>query len=320
MKLPGFPKVHTLGHRRIQRLLDGEVVVQEKLDGSQVSFGIREGQLFCRSKGVAIDLGQVPNLFAPAVATAIRLHEEGKLTDGWTYRGEALCRPKHNTLAYSRAPEAGLVLFDIDRGPENRMKTERELRQWAEHLGLESVPYFYQGAGHRVTKDMLDSWLERESMLGGAKIEGVVIKNYDRFNEEDGKQLMGKYVSEAFKEAHRGDWKVRNPGRTDVVTSIIESYATERRWEKAVERMRDDGRLLGEPKDIGPLIGEVAKDVLEECGDEIRDALMKYFWKQIAKGVTNGLAEWYKGRLNTEFVTREFCDPAAGEEVPTAQV
>jgi hypothetical protein len=50
-------------------------------------------------------------------------------------------------------------------------------------------------------------------------------------------------------------------------------------------------------EDIGPLLKHVSYDVLEECEDELREALFKHYWKQISRGITAGLPEWYKAKL-----------------------
>lgn len=287
--LRSYPKVYNLGHRAIRDLFDGPVVVQEKIDGSQFSFGVIDGVLRVRSKGREIPLPSTDKLFAGAIATAERLKDQ--LIPGWIYRGEAMRAPKHNTLEYERAPEGNFVLFDIDRGLEDRVGGPDELTVVAEILGLEVVPEFYRG--EVADLDHLKELLEKGSMLGGP-IEGIVVKNYNRFGQ-DGKMLMGKWVREAFKEQHRANWKPST--KKDVVQQIVETYRHERRWEKAVERRRDNGELAGEPRDIGPLIQSVQRDVAEECADEIKEKLWEAYRKQIERGVTAGFAEWYKGRL-----------------------
>jgi ATP-dependent RNA circularization protein (DNA/RNA ligase family) len=35
-----YPSIYALGHRAIRELFDGPVVVEEKIDGSQFSFGV----------------------------------------------------------------------------------------------------------------------------------------------------------------------------------------------------------------------------------------------------------------------------------------
>jgi hypothetical protein len=293
--IPSYPKVYNLGHPALDQLLDGEVVVQEKVDGSQFSFGMIDGELCMRSKGAIIYRDNVPDLFRPAVETAIMLHEQAQLVEGWIYRGEAVCRPKHNSICYGRTPRGGLVLYDIDMGLEERISKPEVLAHAAHALGLEVVPTIF--TGRVIDRPHLDSLLDRESFLGGAKIEGVVIKNYQRFNHIDGKQLMGKLVSEAFKELHEKDWGPRNPSKSDVVQGLIEKYRHVRRWEKAVERLRDNGQLEDSPRDIGLLMKEVPADIRAEEEEAIKEALFKHFWPQIERGVRGGLPEWYKAQL-----------------------
>lgn len=287
-----YPKVWGLGHPNIRELFDGPVVVQEKVDGSQFSFGVLGGALHLRSKGATIYPETTDKLFRAAVDTVMGLFHDGLLEEGWVYRGEAMCGPKHNALKYDRAPVGGVILFDVDVGHEDRID-RRRLVDVADRLGLESVPVFYEGEVRG--KGELEDLLGRESCLGG-KMEGVVVKNYGRWGS-DGKMLMGKVVSEAFKEVNKSNWKKTNPGRKDVVDRLIEAYRTEARWAKAVQHLRERGELQDAPQDIGKLIREVGVDVLEECRAEIEKELFDSLWKDIQRGITRGLPEWWKGEL-----------------------
>jgi hypothetical protein len=292
-RLHSYPKVFNMGHPAIASLFDGAVVVQEKIDGSQFTFGVIGGELHCRSKGAVIHVETTDNNFRAAVETAKRLHAKGLLVEGWQYRGEAMRNQKHNTVLYERAPSGNVILFDVDTGLENRISDPEELRSVADALGLECVPTFFHGVVSSI--DDLKRLLETPSCLGGT-MEGVVAKNYSRWGK-DGKMLMGKVVSEDFREAHAHDWRKRNPTRTDVVEAVVACYKTDRRWEKAVERMRDAGKLEHSPRDIGPLMKEIPADIRAECEHEIKEALFKHFWPQIERGVRHGFPEWYKQRL-----------------------
>lgn len=119
--------------------------------------------------------------------------------------------------------------------------------------------------------------LDHTSFLGGAKMEGVVIKNYLRFGK-DGKALMGKFVSEEFKEVHRGTWKTKNPTQSDIITNIVSQFSGSARWIKTVHRLRDTGRLENTPKDIGLLIKDVQADLKEECEGEIKELLFNKYY------------------------------------------
>lgn len=286
-----YPSIFAVGHRAAAELFEGPVTIEEKVDGSQFSFGVFDGQIKCRSKGQQLIVDAPEQLFTRAVESVKkRAH---LLRDGWTYRAEYLQKPKHNTLGYSRIPEDHLIIFDVCPAEETYLPWEQKAEE-AFRIGLEVVPLLY--AGEIASADELARFLDRESVLGGAKIEGFVVKNYAKFGP-DKKVLLGKFVSEAFKEAHGVQWKVSNPNSKDVVQAIIESYKTDARWQKAVGHLRDAGTLQQSPRDIAALIKEVQADVFRECENEIRDALMKWARPQITRGIVAGLPEWYKGKL-----------------------
>lgn len=287
-----YPKVYALGHRAVNELLLDDVIVEEKIDGSQFSFGRFGGELRIRSRG-AVMVSDAPEQMFGAAVDSIR---DLDLRDGWTYRGEYLQKPKHNTLAYERVPARHTILFDINTG-EERYLTPDEKRGEAERLGMETVPLLF--AGHIGSPQDIGAFLERTSVLGGTKIEGVVVKNYGRFGA-DKKVLMGKYVSESFKEVHGGEWKKNNPTSGDVIDMLIVRFKTDARWEKAVQHLKERGEYTQSPKDIGALIKEVQNDVAEECTEEIRDALFAHAIGHIRRGIVGGLPEWYKQKLLDE--------------------
>jgi hypothetical protein len=290
--LSSYPSIYAIGHRYLNELLSGPVVVEEKVDGSQFSMcRLPCGLLQVRSKGQDIHLGAVPQLFNHAVATAQALD----LQPGWVYRGEYLQKPKHNTLAYTRVPAKHVILFDVMTGPEVYLsRAEKEIE--AARLGLEVVPCFFQGTLKGFADFEIANFLSHESILGGCKVEGFVVKNYDRFGI-DKKILIGKFVSQEFKERHGGEWKKANPGTQDVVQNLIVQLRTEARWRKQIQHLRDCGTLTDTPQDIGPLMRELATDLLKEETDFIRDTLFNHFIKQIQRGVAGGFPEFYKKEI-----------------------
>lgn len=289
--ITSYPSIYQIGHKAIIDIFTTPVVVEEKVDGSQFSFKkISETEWEAKSKNCPLN-GDIPSLFKPAMDTMLGLMPT--LKTGWNYRGEALCRPKHNTLCYDRVPKGGVILFDIDDGLENYFTREQKEEE-ARRLCLELVPVLYKGTVKEFIQ--LQELLGTESTLGGCKIEGFVVKNYDKFTS-DKKVMMGKFVSEAFKEKHSKDWKNANPGKNDVLANLIAIYRHENRWVKAVQHLRDAGQLKGDPSDIGLLIKEVALDIQKEETEIIKDKLFQWAWKHIAKGATNGLPEWYKEQL-----------------------
>ena len=267
MKINSYPKVYNLGHPAINDLFDGWVVIEEKVDGSQFSFGILDGELQCRSRNNQLVL-DAAEMFQAGVDHVKSI--EHLLEPGFIYRGEYLAKPKHNSIAYDRCPDGHIILWDVMTALEDYMGRE-EKESEAERLGLEIVPLVHAGR-IRFSLEQMDKWLDTESVLGGSKVEGIVIKNRHRFGR-DGKMLAGKYVSEAFKETNKKNFAKSNPKSGDILFEMKEMVRNERRWEKSVERMRDSGDLQNAPQDIGPLIKSVQADVLSECEDLIKDRM-----------------------------------------------
>jgi hypothetical protein len=294
-----YPSVYNLGHRYVAGILSSPVTVEEKIDGSQFSFGVfldSADQLArqvvrVRSKGAELNIHAPEKMFKAGVDWV--LANQLNLTPGYTYRGEYLARPHHNALSYDRVPKNNIILFDINDGEESYLSYEQKGEE-AYRIGLEVVPHLHTGMVENI--EQFRELLARDSILGGQKIEGVVVKNYSMFGQ-DKKALMGKFVSEAFKEVHQKSWAEGNPKSKDVVQQIIEMYRSPARWQKAVIHLRERGLIEDSPKDIGLLFKEVWPDILKEEEQAIKDKLFAWAQDAIRRGVTAGLPEWYKEEL-----------------------
>ena len=295
LSLSSYSKVFVLGHRAVQDILSYPVIVEEKIDGSQFSFGLHNGELLLKSKGTVIHHDNIPNLFAPAVDTACYLHRDGLLVEGSTYRAEALYRNRHNVLTYDQVPAAGMVLYDVMVGLESYL-SRVELEEYADHMGIPIVPKLW-GPG-MLTEETFQQLLQTESFLGGTPVEGVVIKVAARnaFGI-DGKPLVAKFVSEAFKEKHDTAWGKKQRSQSSIKDGIVAALRTDARWQKAVSALRDAGTLAGEPSDIGLLLKTIQQDVAEEEADWIKEQLYKAYRKDILRGICHGFANWYKQSL-----------------------
>lgn len=288
-----YPNIYALGHHMTTELV-GEVYVQEKVDGSQISWGVDdEGGLRCRSKGAEIYLDAPEKMFAQGVRTIQMLSPI--LHRGWTYRGEYLSKPHHNTLVYDRVPKDNIILFDINTGHEQYLDYWQVVEEGI-RIGLETVPLLF--VGKLTTLEAFRPLLDTESVLGGQKIEGVVVKprHYDIFGM-DKKVVMGKFVSEVFKEVHAGSWKENNPGNKDIIERLGNKYNTQARWMKAVQHLHERGVLEDSPKDIGLLLKEIPEDVFKECLTEIENEIMAWAIPHLRRKVVAGFPQWYKEEL-----------------------
>lgn len=297
-----IPKIYALGTRFNNSIFDGEVVIEEKIDGSQFSFQFVGCALTCRSKSTVIN-PEDPGMFKLAVEKATALAAAGKLQDGWIYQCEFLAKPKHNCLAYDRAPDGNLVLFDV-KTYSGYVSNPAAKYSLALTLGIEPVPLLYHGNGLTTFSfpTMRDEWLNRDSILGGQKIEGFVIKNYMKQHPESESgvaPMTAKVVSDRFKEKMK--CRPMNPkaGPGEFVQALINSLRTEPRWLKAIQHLKEAGQLQNDNRDIGPLCREIQRDILEEESEWIKEQLFKEFSKEITKGSVQGFAQFYQ-RLLTE--------------------
>ena len=299
LKLSSYPKVWAYGSRPISQLMDGPIIVQEKVDGSQMSFGVdSDNNLLMRSRGAVIYPETADKNFKLPATTIVELFQSGVLRIGYTYRGEAVSSVRHNVLTYLRIPLGGIILFDIEDGDENPLDINDP--HW-EEIGLEKVPTYFHGemdgilGATQLQNDYILKNPPVESILGGP-IEGIVIKNYTKYGEE-GKYMVGKMVRHEFKERHSVQWKSSNPNNKDIVEILGNALKTEARFRNAVKRLGEKGELKQDPRDIGPLLAELVEDTKIEETDYIKDVLFDHFWPQLKRKVTTGFPEWYKSYL-----------------------
>jgi hypothetical protein len=268
------------------------VVVQEKLDGSQFSFGkTKDGELFAMSRNVKFNLDHpVDGNFAAAVAHVKEIAD--RIPNATTFRCEVLKSIKHNVLTYKRAPINNIALFDVELVEEGELiyADPRVIPDWACILDIEPIQLLFEGPSAELNVNEL---MAKESQLGGA-MEGIVVK-CDREIKVSTRPSI-KIVSDRFKEVKHGGMK-NGATPTERLQALTESIRSEARWEKAIAHLRDDGKLTSSFKDIGPLIGEITADIRKEEEHMIKEELFKIFWPQMARKATDGFGEFYKQRL-----------------------
>lgn len=291
-----FPKIFALGTRYLEGIFDNDVEITEKIDGSQFNFGKIDGQLYARSKGQEQNLEAPDKMFQIAIDYVKSV--EDKIRDDTMYFCEYLNKPKHNILKYERVPKNNLILFGVsDKSGTYFTKSHSELEAYANELDIEVIPLISYGKVDQV--ENIKNFMEQDSVLGGVKIEGLVVKNYEKEVLVGGYILplmIGKYVSEKFKEVHRENWGKLHTARGGWQL-FVESFKTEARWHKAVQHLTEKGELENTPKDIGALMKEIERDVVEEEEQNIKEFLWKEFHGDIIRKARGGFPEWYKEQL-----------------------
>lgn len=189
-----YGKIYHWNDLRLKGLLDGIVVIEEKIDGWQVNFGMVEDfygepQLALRTKNRS---HEGPDIWEPLRPLWGRL-QSLDLRPGWTYRGEYVPEKKMNQITYDRPASGMVVIWDIDRGVEEYLSCY-DKKQEALRLGFDAVEPLAIGV---FRPDSLPGLVPKHSLLGG-ETEGVVIKNYGRAFK--GHLMKGKYVRPEFRD------------------------------------------------------------------------------------------------------------------------
>ena len=292
--LPHYTKVITLGASYTENALVGEVILQEKVDGSQFRFGIDEDKkLFIGSRKTIIHHPDETPMFSKGVKYVLSIEDKLKTFPPDSYFfAEYLQKPKHNTLTYERVPKNNIVLFDamIAGGWVNRTRLE----VIAKKLDIDIIPELYKG---EVDVEKIKELLKTPSYLGNEIVEGIAIKNYKQTILLGGNiyPLFTKYVREEFKERHATEWKIKKP--KDCLNNYMQGFKSDARWLKAFQYLRDKGELENSPRDIGKLIKRVQEDIIEEEQENIKKELYKFVINDIKRISIKGLPEWYKEKL-----------------------
>ena len=290
-----FPKIFQIGSDFISSIFEGTVSITEKIDGSQFSFGKIDGELYLRSKGQQLFPDNPEKMFSEAIEYVISIQD--KIPDNTVYYSEYLKKPNHNILNYERVPKNNLIVFGVSDEKGNFKKDYEAIKKFADTVKLETVAKIYEGKIDNA--EQLLKFLETESVLGKTKVEGIVVKNYFNPFLLGGQPIpimMGKYVSEKFKEVHKEKWgrKFSSKGKWE---TFKESFKTEARWEKGIQHLRDNGKLENSPRDIGSLIKEIQRDIEEEEKENIKEFLWKEYDQEILRYSTRGFPEFYKEKL-----------------------
>lgn len=282
-----FPKVLGLGQPLLAEIFNDPVDLTEKIDGSQCRIHLTENFCGCGSKNVGI---ADEKAFAIAHEQTQRIWNEKvwrTFGDDITLFTEFLSKEKHNVLAYNRVPKNNLYLFGCISNNKH-LKTE-ELIELANELQIEP-PYIM---AHQIKvngPEDINKYLETESILGGNRVEGTVIRNLYKsyppllvstmaFADYP---LVGKLVRNDFKERLNKEWGTKKKKELPI-NKVTTEFLTEARFNKSVQHLTDENKINYEMKDLKELIPEFYKDLLDEEKDEIIKLAMEDFWRHLKK-------------------------------------
>ena len=300
IKIERYAKILQYGKRDTFKIKEGEVTVEEKVDGSQF-------RIFCNgydrkfgSKSVDYTEERTPDsMFLVAILNATGLLKDINFEKPTMIYCEYLSKTKQNTLNYGRVPKNNLMIFDVK--VEDKWLNWSDKKKFADTYDFDCIPRLWQGDGKDLTFELIESLIKQKSTLGDVIVEGVVMKNYEQLHTVEyllGMPIMIKYVRDSFKEINTKNWKGKN--KKGFMENMIEKYKSTNRWQKAIQHCNERGQLEGEMKDVPDVLREIISDLETEEGETIKKELYDFFWKEIKKGVVRGFPEYYRGTLLKE--------------------
>lgn len=200
---PGGPRDDkVLSPAETGALLEGPVVLEEKIDGANLGFSVGpDGQLRVQNRGRYLlppfrgQFARLPIWLAPHAADLTAALGSGLILFGeW-------CAARH-TVGYDALPDWFLAFDLYDRRTGCFWGSDRR-RDWCRALGLTEVPRL--GSGSFSQRDLEARLTDQISRVGREPSEGLVVRR-----DRDGwLQARAKLVRRCFLQAHETHWRDR---------------------------------------------------------------------------------------------------------------
>jgi hypothetical protein len=224
-----YKKIHRLGKEETDGILDGRCVIQEKVDGANVSIWLEDGVICMGSRSQKITEGfngfcqyvreneAIKNLFAKM--PTLRLYGE------WLVR---------HTIAYNELAYKHFYLFDIEDTATGVMLDPVTTVIIAKEHGIKHPQIFADVCNP--TPEFVKAFAGKTEL--GEKGEGVVIKNPD-FKNKFGEWQYAKVVTEEFKEDNGVVFGGNNKhSDTYWETYVVNKYMTLERIQKIINKVQ----------------------------------------------------------------------------------
>ncbi|AEQ34382.1 RNA ligase [Bacillus phage Bastille] len=273
-----YTKVLRYGKKGTAGLLtpETEIVILEKVDGSNASFGndteLDRLRKFSRNNELTDVYGL--NGFVEWADKTINPNE---LLPDVLYFGEWLAPHKVQYPEYTRT----FVLFDLFDTVTRTYASFDDVEAEAKRLNLKLVPVLYRGK--YISYEHLESFVGQTQMGGiiGDKKggEGIVVKLASNDNS-----VFLKLVDEAFLEVHNKGGNSqqkapKDPNKVSEERKFVNNTVTKARVDKIIYKLQDEGKLPEEItiQDMGLILSLAGRLVYDDIIEEERDMLPEEF-------------------------------------------
>lgn len=226
-----YPKIHRLGKEETDGILDTEFIVQEKVDGANISIFFVDGEVRCgtRTRMLPNDGSESFNGFVETVAANEKLKAFVEANPDVILYGEWLVK---HTITYPDEAYRKIYLFDIYSTTDELWLSQESVKEIAETLDLEYPHIFVTG---KLTEEEIKEFVGKSAIAPAG--EGVVLKS-PGFVNKFGDQTYAKVVHEKFKESNAIVFGGNNKhSETYWEMYVVNKYATVGRVQKIMQKI-----------------------------------------------------------------------------------
>lgn len=250
LDVPKYPKIKRYDSDECEGLLDGEIIIQDKDDGSNIGFRVKNGKLIFRAREwVSEDRPELASSKPFKQAKEFLELRIDKLAEGFIYYGELIGKINPHRIVYD--VDIDIIVFDIFDPDFKRFLDPDECEVMASLSNLKYTHCFETG----IEIDEAIKDIEKRGM------EGIVIKNYER-------QMFGKLVVQKFKEKVSAKFVNKGDGIERV---FVEETVTFPRIEKLMFKAHEEGTAWDNRMKRAVLI-RIYEDIIRE---ELVDFVLK---------------------------------------------
>ena len=284
-----YPKIYHLDREETDGILDGLVVVQEKIDGANAQIWFRDNWIRCGSRSHELKDGF--NGFVDYVQSneniksLLTAHPEYRLYGEWLVR---------HTIHYIETAYKQFYMYDI-RLSDGTWLHPVEVRDIALAYKIPHPQIF--GVFDHPTRDSINKMLDSSKSDIGEKMEGVVIKN-PKYINKFGERRYGKVVSQEFKEDNSIVFGSNNR-QSDTYSEmrIVNKFMTLPRVQKVINKIQPLVEERLDFKHTPRISGTAYHDMLTEEIWEINRDGGKIDFKKLAMLSQKKAAQIYKDIL-----------------------
>lgn len=232
MSYKPYPKIHRLGKEETDGILNHEIVVQEKIDGANISIFYLDDEVRCGTRTRMLPLDESFNGFQEAVRKNKMLKLFFALYPDRILYGEWLVK---HTITYPDEAYRKIYLYDIYVINDDLWLPQDYVSEVAEYLNLEYPHVFVKGV---LTEDQINEYVGKSAIAPAG--EGVVLKAEDYVNVF-GDHAYAKVVHQNFKEANAIVFGGNNKhSETYWEMYVVNKYCTTGRVMKIMQKLQSE--------------------------------------------------------------------------------